>query len=397
MWAKILLTLVMGGMPPFTSEKFINYYIFTIIMKSVAIIKLKIPQRNELIETMRRYSQSAQKVIDFGWNIQTDDKRELHDLTYYKIRKETQLPAQLVCSSRDKAVEILKTKPKSKPVMKEHLTIRYDARSFALKSDKINYYVSLSTIHGRIKLPIEIPEYYWKYLDWKVCSADLVYNQGLFLHIVVSRDIPTPKFLDGFLGVDVGINNIAVTSDKRFFNSKQIKRKKLMFKRLRTKLQSKGTRSSKRLLKKISGRENRWMTWVNHNISKEIINCREGTIVMENIKGIRSNKGRRFNYWLHNWSFFQLQSFIEYKGIINGKKIIKVSPYHTSKCCSNCGELGSRSKSFFRCSHCGYSLNADLNASFNLAKHHSISDGVSVDVNQPRIPSDDAKAYLFMK
>ena len=65
MWAKILLTLVMGGMPPFTSEKFINYYIFTIIMKSVAIIKLKIPQRNELIETMRRYSQSAQKVIDF--------------------------------------------------------------------------------------------------------------------------------------------------------------------------------------------------------------------------------------------------------------------------------------------------------------------------------------------
>ena len=165
-----------------------------------------------------------------------------------------------------------------------------------------------------------------------------------------------------------------------------------MFKRLRSKLQSKGTRSSRRLLKKISGRENRWMTWVNHNISKKIVNCREGTIVIENIKGIRKNsKGRRFNFWLHNWSFFQLQSFIEYKAIMNGKRIMKVNPYHTSKSCSHCGELGSRSKSFFVCLHCGYSLNADLNASFNLAKHHSISDGVLVPVTVPDIQAYEHK------
>lgn len=360
-------------------------------MKSV--IKIKIPYKKEIIETMQQYSYSANKVIDFGWNIQTNNKRELHDLTYYKIRNETQLPAQLVCSSRDKAVEVLKASKfkHSKPIMKKYLTIRYDARSFAFKSNQEGYYVSLSTIYGRIKVPIEIPEYYWKYLDWKVCSADLIYNKGLFLHIVFSKEIPATNVSKGFLGVDVGINNIAVTSDKRFFNSKQIKRKKLMFKHLRAKLQSKGTRSSKRRLKFLSGRENRWMTWVNHNISKQIVNCREGTIVMENIKGIRTNKGKRFNFWLHSWSFAQLQSFIEYKGIINGKKIIKVSPYHTSKSCSRCGELGSRSKSFFVCSHCGYSLNADLNASFNLAKHHSIADGVSVAVTQPHVQSYEHK------
>ncbi|MEK6861418.1 MAG: RNA-guided endonuclease TnpB family protein [Nanoarchaeota archaeon] len=354
-------------------------------MKST--IKIKLPYRKELLETMQQYSYSANKVIDFGWNIQTDNKRELHDLTYYRIREETDLPAQLVCSSRDKAVEVLKaTKFKhSKPIMKKYLTIRYDARSFTLKNTKEEYYVSLSTIYGRIKIPIDIPEYYWKYLDWKICSADLIYSKGLYLYLVFSRDIITTKISDGFLGVDVGINNVAVTSDKRFFNSKQIKRKKLMFKYLRSKLQSKGTRSSRRLLKKISGRENRWMTWVNHKISKEIVKCREGTIVIENIRGIRSNKGRRFNFWLHSWSFAQLQAFIEYKGIMNGKRIIKVSPYHTSKSCSICGNIGSRSKSFFVCSHCGYSLNADLNASFNLAKHHSISDGVLVPVTVPDI------------
>ncbi len=363
-------------------------------MKST--IKIKLPYRKELVETMQQYSYSANRVIDFGWNIHTDNKRELHDLTYYKIRNETQLPAQLVCSSRDKAVEVLKASKfkHSKPIMKNYLTIRYDARSFSFKCDKENYYVSLSTIYGRIKFPIEIPEYYWKYLDWKVCSADLIYNKGLFLHIVFSKEIHATNVSKGFLGVDIGINNIAVTSDKRFFNAKQIKRKKLMFKRLRAKLQSKGTRSSKRRLKFLSGRENRWMTWVNHNISKEIVKCREGTIVMENIKGIRTNKGRKFNFWLHSWSYYQLQFFIEYKGIMQGKRIIKVSPYHTSKSCSRCGNIGFRSKCFFVCSHCGYSLNADLNASFNLAKHSSIRENVLVAVTQPYIQPCEHKGSL---
>ena len=366
-------------------------------MKTFTTIKIKIPQRKELFETMKQYSFSAQKVIDFGWNIQTNNKRELHDLTYYKIRKETQLPAQLVCSSRDKAVEVLKASKfkHSKPVMKNFLTIRYDARSFSLKHTKDSYYLSLSTIEGRIKIPIEIPEYYWKYLDWKVCSADLIKRKkGLFLNIAMSRNLPTPKISKGFLGVDVGINNIAVTSNRRFFNAKQIKRKKLMFKRLRAKLQSKGTRSSRRLLKKISGRENRWMTWINHNISKQIVDCEEGTIVMENIKGIRKQrKGRRLNYWLSNWSYFQLQSFVEYKAISKGKRFTKVSPYMTSQTCSRCGQVGSRSKSFFKCPHCGYTLNADLNASFNLAKHNSMSDCVSAAVTQPHIQVYEHKGF----
>ena len=272
------------------------------------------------------------------------------------------------------------------------LTIRLDARSFSFKCNNKGYYVSLSTIDGRIKIPVDIPEYFWKYLDWKICSADLIMKKfGLFLHICVSRNI-TPMISDGCLGVDVGINNIAVTSNKQFFNGKQIKSKKLIFKRLRAKLQAKGTSSSRRLLKKLSGRENRWMTWINHNISKRIINCSEGTIVIENIKGIRNNnRGKRLNFWLGNWSYYQLHKFIEYKGILKGKRIIKVSPYHTSKICSKCGQISSRSKNFFVCKHCGYSLNADLNASFNLAKHHSMSDGVSVAVTQPYSRSDEVK------
>ena len=73
--------------------------------------------------------------------------------------------------------------------------------------------------------------------------------------------------------------------------------------------------------------------------------------------------------------------------------MIKVSPYMTSQNCSNCGKVGSRSKGYFVCNHCGYSLNADLNASFNLAKHHNKVDGVSRHpVTMPNIQSDEHKA-----
>jgi len=366
-------------------------------MKTIATVKLKIPCKKEILETMKQYAKSAQYVVDVGWNNVEWNKRKLHDLTYYKVREITKLPAQLVCSSRDKAVEALKAlrkiKRPNKPRFKEFLTIRYDARSFSFKCNNDRYYISLVTVNGRIKFPIEIPEYYWKYLDMKICNADLIFDRKkrMFLNIVFSRDINTPiNSHNVFLGVDVGINHIAVTSNRQFFSGNKIKSYRLKFKRLKTKLQAKGTQSAKRLLKKISGKERRFKAWVNHNISKQIVsNCRAGSIVLENIKGIRANKGRKFNFWLHGWSFFQLQQFIEYKAIRNGIRVIKVSPYHTSKICSKCGTIGSRSKGFFTC-HCGYSLNADLNGAINIAsKHHSISDGVSVVVTKPYIRTDE--------
>jgi len=89
-----------------------------------------------------------------------------------------------------------------------------------------------------------------------------------------------------------------------------------------------------------------------------------------------------------------MQEFISYKAIRKSIKVIKVNPYYTSKICSKCGQIGSRSKGFFTC-HCGYSLNADLNGAINIAsKHHSKADGVSVVVTQPRIQTDELKGSL---
>ncbi|MEK6861135.1 MAG: RNA-guided endonuclease TnpB family protein, partial [Nanoarchaeota archaeon] len=349
-------------------------------MRSIATIKLKIKNNPMLIETMKQYREAVSYIADKGFNNKICNRYKLHHLVYYEVRDKFNLPSQFIINAirvASQALKSIKTSKGSKPRFKEFLPLDFDRRTFTFNSDKVR----LTTIKGRIDIPVEIPEYYWKYLDWSYQTAKIIMDKKgrLFIHIAFRRDINIPTSTGKAIGIDLGIINIAVTSDKRFFNSRQIKKKRIMFKRLRTKLQAKGTKSARRLLKKLSSKEKRFMTWVNHNISKEIVSSLEpgDTIVMENLKGIRKIKrGRKINFWLHGWSFYQLQRFIEYKSIREGIKVIKVNPFQTSITCSRCGNIGNRVEGFFKCIHCGYSLNADLNVSFNLAKHNSMPDCV---------------------
>jgi IS605 OrfB family transposase len=277
------------------------------------------------------------------------------------------------------------------------MPVDFDRRTFTFFPNKIR----LTTIKGRIDIPIEIPEYYKKYLNWKYQTCKLFYDKKqdkLFLHITFSREIDfiqtkNPKIT----GIDLGINNIAVTSDMKFFNSSKIKNTKIKFKYIRSRLQSKGTKSSKKLLKKISGREKRFMRQSNHEISKQIVSSVNpgDTIVMERLRGIRKSKVRKKQrYWLNNWSFYQLQKFIEYKAVRFGAKVIYVNPRNTSKTCSRCHSINSiRKGSDFHCLNCSYHLNADLNASYNL-KFLGMFLITKADVNQPYIPSVDCEAIL---
>jgi putative transposase len=363
-------------------------------MKTVATIKLKIPYVKEIVATMEEYSKAVSYIADNSYKAQICKRYDLHHLCYYDTRDRFSLPSQFVINAirvASQTLKSVKTSKGGKPSFKTFLPLPFDKRTFTFSFDKVR----LTTIAGRIDVPLDIPEYYWKYLDWRPQTAQIVKTKnGLYIHITFSRDVAIPCINGKTIGVDVGINHVAVTSNRQFFRGEEVKRYRIRFKRLRAKLQAKGTRSSRKLLRKLSGKERRFKAWVNHNISKTIVDgCEAGdTIVLENLKGIRRNRGRKFNFWLHGWSFYQLQNFIEYKGVRKGIRTIKVNPYQTSQLCSRCKNLGSRSRGFFVCSHCGYSLNADLNASFNLAKRDSMSDCVSVDVNQPNIPSDDSKA-----
>ncbi|MBU4201671.1 MAG: hypothetical protein KKB85_00790, partial [Candidatus Altiarchaeota archaeon] len=177
-----------------------------------------------LLETMRQYSNSAKYVVDVGYDSPiAKSKIKLHHVTYREVRKQLpQLPAQLVINSRDKAYEMLKSvrarkrrgKKASKPQVSDYLPIRYDARSFSFKPEM----VSLTSVGGRLKTPIQVPKYFERYLGWTVRTADLIYRKGkLFLSVVVSKNINIDCSTGKTIGVDVGINNLAVTSERQFF------------------------------------------------------------------------------------------------------------------------------------------------------------------------------------
>jgi IS605 OrfB family transposase len=272
------------------------------------------------------------------------------------------------------------------------MTIRYDHRSFSLK----NNVISLSSINGRIKISIRIPEYFNKYKDYEVRCANLfVRKNKMFLNIVVAKEVNISNDFCGngkIVGVDFGINNIAVTSEKQFFRGVTSKLNK--FQRLRSSLQSKGTKSARRHLKRLSGRQKRFMTDTNHCISKKIVeNLNKGdTVVMEALKGIRNkNRGKTMNRLLSNWSFYQLNFFIKYKSIQREIQIIEIFPQYTSKTCNRCGEvypIRPKHRGFFKCLHCGYTSNADLNASFNIRNRlKPLVNSRGLFVNKPIVAS----------
>ena len=354
-------------------------------MKLVSTIKIKVSMNKELLDMSNTFLKAVQYAIDKGFEAKISNRFKLHHLIYKDLRK--WLPANFACETIAKASENLKsTKFKKKPIIKS-CPISFNRTLFTFSFDKVR--LSTFAFRQRMDVQIYIPKYYWKYLDWRYQTLEVIRDKKgrMFFHITFSRDVNTPNSCgDKIIGVDVGINNLAVCSDGKVF--KGHKTKIMQFQYLRRKLQRKGTKSAKRLLRKISGRQKRYMRWVNHKVSKEIVSSAD-TIVLENLKGIRKSRnkfmGKRFNRWLNSWSFYQLQQFITYKAQWQGVKVIKVNPYLTSQTCSSCGKLGSRYYDSFTCLHCGNNMPPDLNASFNLRR---------LSVTKPNVSNDDVKGSL---
>lgn len=209
-------------------------------------------------------------------------------------------------------------------------------------------------------------------------ESDLVCQGGAWFLIATCEIPETAPNTDpaGFLGVDLGILNIAATSGGVRHCGRKIKRKRERDRALRSKLQRKGTKSAKRRAKKYAGREARRNKDINHKISKWIVAEAERTargIALEDLTGIRQRARLRKpqRTTLHSWPFGQLGSFIAYKAKMAGVPVVYVDPAYTSQECSQCHhiERGNRpTRARFACRSCGFVEHADLNSSHNIAR-----------------------------
>jgi len=360
-----------------------------------ATVKIKIVATEEVVRTISVYGKGLQFCVDVAWKRKIRNNVKLHPFVYSGLRG-LGLPSQLAVACVKQACGMVK-KAKSKPIVKRP-SVRYNfPRSANLKGNIL----AIRTLNKRQEFKLNIPDCFKEYFKWDVKESLLRIDKKsrCFFLFTFSKEIKTsPSSPKKVLGLDLGINKLVVTSDRQFFKNPEVKKLKNRFLYLRKKLQAKGTRSAKRLLKKLSGRETRFMAWTNHKVSKQIIsNLGAGdVVVMENLKGIRKNLGRKMNRWLHSWSFYQLQQFITYKAERKGITVVKVPAEGTSKTCSRCSSTSSKRHSgFFECRSCGFHLDADLNASYNIAQLYTRNLGKAV-VNQPNISCDEAKASLAM-
>ena len=270
----------------------------------------------------------------------------------------------------------LKKKQKATCPQSSQSSIRYDARSYNIWFDRNE--LSLLTVGGRIKIPISVPEYFQQYIAWKRCSADLFIRKNrVFLNIVFSKEIADPEFTGKVVGIDRGIKKIAVTSENQFFGGGQIKKVSKRYEKIRKALQSRGSKSAKRHLRKISRKENRFRANVNHVITKQIVeSLTQGTVIaLEDLTGIRQSTRLRKKQRkdLNKWNFFQFEQYLTYKAEARGMKVEYVDARCTSQKCSACGYISRfnrQSQTAFKCKHCGFSLNADLNASRNIRQNY---------------------------
>jgi len=221
-------------------------------------------------------------------------------------------------------------------------------------------------------------------------ETDLVIREGC-AYLLATLEVDEPAVNAdpaGWLGVDLGIVNIATTSDGEHSTGAQVLGLRERHRRLRKRLQKKGTKSALRLLKKRSRKESRFAADVNHQISKKIVTEAQRTgrgIALEDLTGIRERvrlrKPQRVR--LHSWSFAQLGSFVEYKARMAGVPLLYVDPAYTSQTCHRCGNIDRKSRidqATYHCSACGVVAHADLNAALNIAHRGAQS---WADVSQP--------------
>ncbi len=331
-------------------------------------------QAQALLATMERFNAACDALAAVAFPLRCANKIELQKFAYADIRRDFGLSAQMTIRAIAKVCEVFKRDKAIQPTFRPHGAIVYDQRILSWKgSDR----VSILTLAGRAIMPWVTGAYQHARLDRVRGQADLVYRDGMFfLHVTIDvGDVPEGDPTE-YLGVDLGRRNIAADSDGETFCGAHNASLRSRYARLRRKLQRKGTKSAKRLLRARRRKEARFASDLNHRISKTIVRKAIDTgrgIAVEDLSGIRDRttvqRSQRRAH--HSWAFAQLRSYLTYKSALAGIPLVAVNPRYTSQTCPACGCIDRKNRPTrdrFQCISCGRADPADTTAAENISR-----------------------------
>ena len=369
-------------------------------MQRTVSIPVNLP-RERFLPLMGFCAEIFNRHVDWSLANKTYNKSRAHKDLYAALRTEyPTVPSALLQTVRDTAMEAVKaTQFKRLPRKKPTSALRYDARTITLRGREL----TLSCVGKRVKVKLRVPEYFREvYETWKFSGATVTYSKHskqFWVRLVFEQDDPQPLEDGNVLGIDRGLYHLAVTSEKQFFSSNQIRATQRRYLYNRKQLQQKGTRSSKRHLRQMSGREQRFMKDINHCVSKKIAHLSGISVyVLEDLTGIRNQRRNwKMNKWMSDWSFYQMEQFLTYKSKALGKRVEYVDARYTSQKCNRCGHINgaNRKHSRFYCKSCGYLSHADLNAAYNIRDNYILSSTrVDGGTGCSQSPNRDGHAHL---
>ncbi|HLG64954.1 MAG TPA: transposase [Ktedonosporobacter sp.] len=391
-------------------------------MQQIITAKLKLVTTKEQFEALRKvqlaYRDALNAVSCYAFSCgKTSNVTRLHKGMYAELRTHYHLPSQLACSverqvaatykglwtklkknveHRRKKITKKRFKGLDKPPKYSSPTVQYTyERDYTFQCDSR---VSVGTLNGRISLPYQGYDKHLALIQAgaRIGDAKLWYDRPkkqfyLLVSLTIDLAEPTCEQFTEVVGVDVGVRYLAVTSTSTgkasFYPGKRTRHQANHYARLRKRLQHKGTRGSKRRLRRIEPRERRLKAQANHCVAKQIIEQHPHTLIgLEHLTDIRertkrkrrrrkkngkgtepvSPKARKANRVSSQWSFAELHNLISYKAALSGSLAIKVDADYTSKRCPRCGHTEDANRPqkglLFVCQNkrCGYTLHADL-------------------------------------
>src|SRR5262249_43262276 len=293
---------------------------YTACMKLTMMLKLQPTpeQADALLDTMHAFNAAANYAAERAFLEKTANSFALQKLVYAEIRLQYGLSAQLALLAIHKATGAYKRDKNVRPMFRSEGAITYDSRVMAFKGLTE---VSLLTLQGRIRIPFRVGAYQQARMGAIKGQADLIYRTGRW-YLAVTLDMlePPPGDRGDVLGVDLGIANLATDNDGETFSGEPVDRVRQKMTAIKSALQKRDTKSAKRHLKKISGRESRFRRDTNHCISKHLVSKARRThrgIALEDLRHNRSRtegtvrKSQRQRH--SSWAFAQLRAFITYK------------------------------------------------------------------------------------
>ncbi|MCT4604775.1 MAG: transposase [Marinisporobacter sp.] len=355
-------------------------------MELILTAKIKLlpneEQKKQLIDTIKAIKLALNYTSKIAYyNNLVSSFNKLQKLVYNDLRKQFSLKSQMacnVCSVVASTYKSMKSNQENTLAIYKKSKFQYSYnRDYSFTKDGL---VSIGTLNKRIKLAF-ITKGQEQYFDgsWNFGTATLIYKKGKFyLHIACKKEIEVNNNITNVIGIDLGMRFLATAIDSKsnhlFIRGNQVKQIRSKYIKLRKSLQAQGTKSAKRKLKTLSGRENRFMTNVNHCVSKALLNFagENSLVVLEDLTNINlyASVQNKYRYLRMSWAFSQLKFFIEYKASMKNIKVITVDPKYTSQACPKCGFTHKNNRNYqthtFTCCKCKYTSNDDRIGAINI-------------------------------